>query len=166
MALTKEHLEILETLCGSWPYLNGSCFEYIAENFVNGDCYVFAKTVQLIIPETKLRFNRRESHVVVEMDGIVFDTIETHSNDYGSEFVDKEDDEYCICYFGYHTDFPQDNVFKIVSWVQNYLKNNLSEGQSSKVKKRLKDYLNMCKHLDIDEPEWNDDIYNIYCSVK
>lgn len=80
--------------------------------------------------------------------------------------MDKEDDEYCICYFGYHTDFPQDNVFKIVSWVQNYLKNNLSEGQSSKVKKRLKDYLNMCKHLDIDEPEWNDDIKDVYCFVK
>lgn len=143
MGLTKKHESVIRNIENILA--DGDEFSEIAEEFITGGCYVYAKIIQLIIPSAVPYINYAMEHVIVKLDGVSFDSIGIHN--YSGHKLDDEDEEHCLYNYGLCSfEYPEDSIYYIEDMVSAYTE-KYGGKEKEEIEKRLDDYLTKWRKL-------------------
>ena len=116
--------------------------KFIVRKYTQGKCYIFAKIIEIIIPETKLYLSKELEHCIFYINGKYYDAngiVPKNTIQYYKKFAD--DDIYCLK--NYNARNYQESILIIKNAVNEYLKINYNNNTYI----RLNKYIDKIKKL-------------------
>jgi len=115
--------------------------------YTHGYCYIYAKVISSIIPNSRILLSKQFEHCIIEKDGYYFDAYGKVKNKEEYKFFknDFSDDLYCLKLYGFRKGIVK-NLEKVISILESYVNtygyDNFIEKNIFELKEKKKRLLN------------------------